>query len=427
MNLLWLLMAVGGGMALGGLAVGLWLRARLAVAEQQAGRVVPLEAQCAQIQQTAQASALRVAELEATQKELRAAAQERQLWTERLQQTLPDTFKALAGEALRANSEQVAEMARLRVTEPLAQSLNKLESQIQDMEKARAGAYQGLHQTVQSLLRETGQLGNALRMPQMRGRWGEMQLQRILEMSGMSRHANDFETQVHVQGGEGDGRLRPDVVVHLPGGRMIVIDAKTPLDAYVESLAAEQDSAKREALTRHARQVKNHIQSLSAKSYWTQFSPSPDFVVMFMPGDHFLSAALEEDPDLVEHAFARSVLIATPLVLLALLRAAAYGWRQESLATEAMEIARLGRDLHALLTKLYQSLGKNGQHLGKVVEDHNSLVGWLERRLLPGARRLAQMHGEESPEAPDALAVMPRALTMAADEGEDEGPQREAS
>ncbi len=245
-----------------------------------------------------------------------------------------------------------------------------------------------MHETQETLRTETGNLVTALRNPSTRGRWGEMQLRRAVEMAGMLRHC-DFTEQTTVAGE--DGRLRPDVIVRLPGSKQAVVDAKVPLHAYLEAVEATDEATERAKLRDHARQVRTHIDRLASKAYWSQFPEAPDFVVMFVPGDQLLAAAFEHEPALMEHAIENRVLIATPVTLIALLRSIAYGWQQENLAENARQIAAAGRTLHDRLGTFAAHLRKVGNNLDRAVGAYNEAVGSYEARVVPAARKLSEL------------------------------------
>jgi DNA recombination protein RmuC len=299
--------------------------------------------------------------------------------------------------------------------EPLREALARYELRVGQLERDRVGAYEALREQVRTmsevsgeLRTETRQLVSALRAPQVRGRWGEHQLRRIVEAAGMLEHC-DFSEQV---GGMTDaGGVRPDLVVRLHGGRQVVVDAKVPFDAYLSAMEARDDGIRASLLDRHARHVRAHVDQLSAKSYWSAFEPAPEFVVLFIPADPFLDAALQRDPVLLEHAFTRNVVLATPATLVALLRTVAYAWRQEALARNALTVHTLARELYSRLSTMGDHLARVGTSLSGAVTSYNRAVGSLEARVLVSARRLADLgvSGDELP-APGQVEVAPRTL-----------------
>jgi DNA recombination protein RmuC len=321
-----------------------------------------------------------------------------------------DRERAL-GPAVRAASTDALD----RVLEPVAATLSRMERQMAGAERDREVAFAALREHVgavaasaQGVAGETRALAGALRSPHVRGRWGELQLERVVDLAGMVEHC-DFTRQAHVRGTDDDGAQRPDLVVHLAGGKQVVVDAKVPFTAYLESTEARDDDARRERVAVHAKQVRAHVDALGAKAYWRRFDPTPEFVVMFVPGEVFLSAALEADPALLEHAFGVDVVIATPTTLMALLRTVAYAWRQEALARNAAEVHALGRELHGRLATLSGHLARLGRSLDGSVRSFNETVSSLESRVLVSARRFADLSVTTADlEAPEQVERRPR-------------------
>ena len=313
-----------------------------------------------------------------------------------------ETFLKLAREvfgrdqAVAQSSLKERETAIAQLLEPIKESLRKQDEQAQNIvreHRESAGKISGQIENlvkVQDLLqRETRNLSTALRRPEVRGRWGEITLRRVVELAGLSEHC-DFTEQEHIAGAE-RGPLRPDLLVRMPESRTIVIDAKTPLDAYMDAAEAPDDETRRIALGRHAMQVEQRVRELGQKSYWEQFEHSPEFAVLFLPGDQFLSAALAERPDLIESALKQRIIVTTPSTLMALLKVIAYGWRQSLVTENAREIRKLGEDLHKRLTTFVSHLQKVSRSLGNAVDSFNASVGSMERNVLPQARKFAEL------------------------------------
>src|SRR5436309_2448360 len=372
----------------------------------------------------------------------RRAGQERSQSFKQAAEVLSEKFKALSRDALKDNNQEFLNLAHAtlekfqasakgelaqrqqaidQLVKPLKESLEKVDGRIGEIEKTRAGAYAELREQVRALVTsqlklqaETGNLVKALRTPHVRGRWGEIQLRRVVELAGMLQYC-DFTEQESVA--TEDGRIRPDVIVRLPGNRTIVVDAKVPFEAFYESISTTDDDVRRERLKEHARLVRAHISALSRKSYWETVQPTPEFVLLFLPGENFYSAALEQDPKLIEDGVNQGVIIATPTTLIALLKAVSYGWRQEQMAANAQEVSRLGKDLYDRLRIFTSYFADIGKGLDRALESYNKGVGSLEARVLVTARKFKErgaIAGEEI-ETLEPIDKTARALSL--DEG----------
>ena len=347
------------------------------------------------------------------------------------------TFALLSSEALRQNSKTFLQLAQEtlkqfhvqakgdleqkekaveNMVKPIREALEKTEQQVRLMENERKEAYGALHKHLETMAQtqlllqgETRNLVQALRRPEVRGQWGEMTLKRLAELAGMVEHC-DFTTQETVSGE--DGSMRPDMVVRMPDGREIVVDVKTPLDAYLSAVEAADDATRTKHLEHHARKVRERVRELATKAYWNQFKNAPDFVVLFIPGDQFLSAALDVDHALLEDALKQKVILATPTSFVALLRAVAYGWRQEALAANADRIREVGEDLYQRLAVFTEHLSKLGSSLEGSVSHFNKAVGSFDSKVLPGARKFVEMgvSPKKTLEPPAPLEITPRAV-----------------
>ncbi|MHB8681863.1 MAG: DNA recombination protein RmuC [Acidimicrobiales bacterium] len=376
------------------------------------------------------------ARLQGALEQERALSGERQAALEEARRQLAGDFAELSAKALEQNSARFADLAVARFKEsqqvatgdleqrkqaieqlltPLREQLGRYEAGLRQLELDRKAAYTGLLEQVKflsesqdKLQAETRNLVTALRAPATRGRWGEMQLRRVVEMAGMLEHC-DFDEQVTSD--SDDGRVRPDMVVRLPGGRCVVVDAKVPLQAFLDANDATDEETRRTHLVAHARQVRNHVDALSKKAYWQQFQHTPEFVVAFIPGDPLLTAAFEQDPDLYEHALAQSVVLATPANLIGLLRIWAGSWQQEALADNAREVQRMGGELFKRLATFVDHMGKVRRGLMSTVDAYDKAVGSLERSVLPQARRFQELGvvvGDKEIAELEEVGVVPR-------------------
>lgn len=369
---------------------------------------------------------------------------------------LREAFDSVATESLRTNNELFLSVARetlgreqamahgalrereaaiAQLVEPLRSALEKTDLQGQAMERERRDAYAALRTQIEGLAgghaqlqRETRNLVTALRRPEVRGRWGEMTLRRVVELAGMAEHC-DFSEQLNVVTDERT-MLRPDLVVHMPGARDLVVDVKTPLDAYIEAIEAQSETDRQLALKRHAAQVEKRVRELGSKNYWSQFEQSPEFAILFLPGDQFFGAALVERPELFDAAFGQRVIIATPSTLIALLKTVALGWRQAAVAQNAATIRELGQELYKRLATFGDHLQKLGKQLNGAVNAYNSAVGTLDRQILPSARKFTEL-GVTADELPQLEPVEQLARSTGAVIGEgiasQQGPDQEGT
>ncbi len=424
MDNLWILLTAA-------LVIGLfcgWLIARLQATQlqQQTSKNEQLEREKL-LQQVARFEAQLVAEKHASEEKLHFIEENR------LQ--LEKNFQALSAQALTANNQSFLDLAKStlgsfqqqakgdlearhqaigQLVQPLTESLHKVDSKIEQLEQSRSGAYARLDEQLKSLLNsqiklesETGNLVRALRTPAVRGRWGEIQLRKVVEMAGMVNYCDFVEQET-----ADSGRLRPDMIIKLPNGRNIIVDSKAPLQAYLESLEAADDKQRAICLAHHARQIRDHLQKLSAKNYWEQFQPTPEFVVLFLPGETFFSAALAQDPALIEAGVDQKVLLATPTTLIALLRSVAYGWRQEQLTENAEAISQLGREMYDRLATLNQHFTLMGKNLERTVDSYNKGMASLDSRVLISARKFKELGAGSSKEieAVEQIDKLPRSL-----------------
>jgi DNA recombination protein RmuC len=413
------------------------LRTRLLLMEKE---LVAAKAELARLQQFQTELIAGKARLESTLESERKTSNEKVELVTRASEELRNAFKAMASDALKNNNLSFLELAKASLEKfqseakgdlqarqkavadmvaPVHESLNKVDAQIQQMEVARGKAYGDLHAQVQSLITtqkelqsETGNLVRALRTPNVRGRWGEIQLRRVVEIAGMLSYC-DFAEQETVN--TDSGRMRPDLVVKLPGGKNVVVDAKTPLQAFLDSFETTDEKTRLACLADHARQVRDHMKILAGKNYWEQFEATPEFVVMFLPGETFFSAALEQDSSLIEHGVLNRVIPASPTTLIALLKAVNYGWNQEKLARNAQQISALGKELHDRLRNLAAHITSVGANLDRAVDAYNKAIGSMENRVLVSARKFGELGASVAEDIPELEPIETSARALSFD------------
>lgn len=417
------------GMLIGSCATWLFLKEQLKTSKKAIARLAEVEAELMSCR-------TRLTEYETLLKAEREFAQEKQKILAQAEKQLTEAFKALSVEALNRNSESFLQLAKTRfenlqvsaegalqqrqqaieeLMQPVKKALEGFEQKVGDIEKAREGAYSGLTEQVKNLLmsqlrleKEANNLVKAMRSPNVRGQWGELQLRRTVELAGMVSHVDFFE-QATVATEE--GRQRPDMLIHLPNQRKVIVDAKAPLSAYLEALEVNELSIQLTKLKEYARHIREHITKLGTKAYWKQVEMAPEFVILFVPGEVFFSAALEQDPTLIEYGAQNQVILATPTTLIALLKAVAYGWRQESIAEEAKEISELGSVLYERMGILVNHLEDIRKGLEKAVTSYNRAANSLEARVLPAARKFSNYKGMAT-KSVESLGIIEETLVV---------------
>ena len=393
------------------------LEERARNADELRGLIREREQSIARLTEEASKARERAAELQTRLEEERQQSQEKLKLITEAQRALENSFKSLSADALKSNNQSFLDLAKASLAEfqqgargdlekrqiaidalvaPVKASLDKVDEKIGALEKAREHAYGEIRQQftqmaeVQTQLRdETTNLVKALRQPHVRGRWGEIQLRRVVEMAGMMEHCDFVEQE---SAGDDEGRMfRPDLIVKLPGNRRIVVDSKAPIASYLDAHEATNEEVRKAKIALHAQLVRGHLQALAKKSYWEQFERTPEFVVMFIPGEAFFSAALEADPDLLDSGFGQNVIIASPASLMALLKAAHYGWRQESIVENARAMSELGKELHGRLAVMAEHLAKIGKSIGSAQDSYNAAIASFESRVLVSARKFKEL------------------------------------